>query len=777
MKEIHFKAATLYGENSTTKQCDNLRKHPATDSLVPVGSPKVVNPGQPLKGAMPVSGGAYRHLSGSITHFLSRDGSLFAVHGSKVTNVADILATAMCQTADGMLVMTQDKCPELVYDAEADSWSLSAVGAPRPVISIVRTDQSLLRTEVDSVKLRQPYDSRSAVLSAADCESVGKAFAKAYEELSNKAAASGRFIQPVVARYRVVGQDGNVVYESAPVIITPPSTPLQATSIELTFAESATSTPAVELSATAFGIKLLHADSWQAVGARVELLVSPQLHPYWPGMPTQVSLKSHSQGNLTFQAGLPGASAERVRSMALAVISNPEAAFVLHGLHTSDLSHDLSRLSSLKVAPATASERILSSISLPHHFTADAVATNGDTVMWGALRAIPFEGYNVAELATSLSGNLGGGTPGVCQVRMADGAVAVSSVTLHDFSPSEFSPLLLYPDPQAVEITISVPGKALTLPLQPSPCGRWAYYLSPGLEPITLSASSLPFVVPASTVRPVSLPSCVAVAGVWSPLSPTAVAQCELGSISALAAAPRASTVMDFSKGAFYAFGPSGIVALSSNQKRSAISTALISHRDVASRHCIAEVTGGLIVLSGSELLLLAGSNVRTILTWVDATSIAYGAKHGEVWMLGGRETRCFNPDRKELFSRSDVPLEGAIPVGQLLLDADGYLRDLNREEPKEVTVTFKAVLRQRFVKREDCLMHFGLLGKDIRGRMSLTVDFGIPQIDNYELLDLALNGDLTHPVVPTVTVPHCHRLRLAICVTTSKPNSLTIFS
>lgn len=96
------------------------------------------------------------------------------------------------------------------------SWNEIPLFPSLPPLMIVRRDVGTAVSTLPVMTLRSSYTTTSQQLGDTDRAAIDKAMREAYIALSDSALSRGRYIQPVVARYRLRGDGGRVLYTSAP---------------------------------------------------------------------------------------------------------------------------------------------------------------------------------------------------------------------------------------------------------------------------------------------------------------------------------------------------------------------------------------------------------------------------------------------------------------------------------------------------------------------------------------------------------------------------------
>ena len=237
-KTIVFPVATL-SDYRRVIRCRNLRPL-LTGGLGGVGLPRRV---AKFYGDRPsaVPGGVISLSDGTRCVLVHHDGCLKAVTGREgaVTVVWRTDRPPECAIGldDGLIVMPAEGPARrfaALRDADGQlSWSEIPLFPSLPPLMIVRRDVGTAVSTLPAMTLRSSYTTTSQQLGDTDRTAIDKAMREAYIALSDSALSRGRYIQPVVARYRLRGEGGRVLYTSAPVIVAP-RTGLQGVTATLT---------------------------------------------------------------------------------------------------------------------------------------------------------------------------------------------------------------------------------------------------------------------------------------------------------------------------------------------------------------------------------------------------------------------------------------------------------------------------------------------------------------------------------------------------------------
>lgn len=704
-------------------------------------------------------------------------------------HICDMADTAMTHGAviDGALIifMKGEKPRRFVYDGGGEWVEAPLFHDFHPYV-IERRDMGVESVALADVALGESYDSRSHELTPADAGAVGAALTAAYRRLVDGAAASHRYVQPVVARYRLIGHDGLTLYTSAPAMIAPDGG-VQASVVSVALpAPDFNRASGVRLTATTFGLAVVATRGDDPLVERlvgeVRLEVSPQLHPFVAGAPAQWRYAGASQSSTLFTFYLPGRSpyvmpgAEGgvVRSRVLGVLAGLTAGVGLRPYADTVplLDDDLHSLSALAVHLG-ASRQELASVGAPHTFSAGVSAVNGDTVAYGNLTVRPFDGYSLPEFGTGTA-VVEGSLPTAVRVAMADGSSVVRAVT-SGVGLAGLSPLLVYPSSSARRLTAITPAARATFELTPSPCGGWSFWLAPDCAPHTLPASTLGFAVPAASPALAEWPDAVALAPATDPMGLRVVVRSAAGPVTAITPALRSGASLEFAKARFYVMGPRGIGGLSPSTGLRSATTALIDPRGVGDHRAVVEMPGSVVAIAGGELVSIAGGRVTTLLRGVGSSRLGWSAPRRELWLSGDEGTYVYSPDHGDCYRRTDVTPSACVslPDRLVIADAGGSLYDTSAETDAPLTIEIHAHAKLDVTSWRVMKLSVPLTGRSLNGTISLVAHHGDPSIASTTLLTLQVDGDLDHPVVEGVAVPHCHGLELVIILTTPIPSAL----
>lgn len=608
-------------------------------------------------------------------------------------------------------------------------------------ISLYTADTGLLSTTIGPLTLSAGYQG-AVRLKHSDATALSQAVADAYTELSNLASAAGAFVQPVLARYRLLDASGATVYVSAPVLISYRGSGPQHTN-ETIMLMSADDKGRSVLSEASASIGCYHlsafiprslADDWSNYAHSYVIEVSPQLDPLDLSRLAPYTLNGRSEQPRRLSAHFPGAdcasqlfghilpgAVDNFGRHCRTLVSGLLADIPADGLTISDISFhdpvnpaarhalalDLARSSGVDASDMAA-------LSLPHSLTSAEHIVSGHAMLWPAPGYMPFSGYRASHYAVSRPSALSSLHRMAVTVDFASGESCLQSYEMTSGSASlMLSAMLMYPHPDAQRISfrfmVDGVSRAAHFNLTPSPDRSCALYVNPGFTDIDLIAASAPqtFIVPAPSVSEHSLPTSFALSASSDPLTFTDVSPHGASHIIRAADSPGVNSLVDTPR--FVLFTTDGVqrVAVAQSGGRFVLrGIRRIDSREIVSREAVCSDGFSLYALLGGDLVRFNGSRVHTLVRGVcrcnDAASLGYSPR-GEVWISLPGYLWVYSPPGKTFFRRRNP---GASP-GQQIYDsmineggnlvasdiASGNIAMLSDEIDADVDVDYRCVL------------------------------------------------------------------------------------
>ena len=559
-----------------------------------------------------------------------------------------------------------------------------------PALSLMAVDGADCSATVPARRLSADYSDRTRPLSDSDRRSLTSDLRRAYLDIARQAAASGAMCAPMLVRYRLVGCDGEILYVSPPQFLSP------ADSSRLTLPLSVHSSDRRRLAAY-----LVSARSWQLkvvsvapfprdmaeVVSRIEILASPQFHPFDDSAEASVSLVSETSSDEMLRITMPGACKSVSAGNALAAESRLKAAVgtmeslervvaVIQGPLVAGATLDNTpavmglmrsvgdECRALDEAIARSDSQQLSvaaeCLSAPHSFSARCGVSDAGYTLWGNLEALRFDGFPVESFAAERAGQ--GAWHAAVAVKFASGkeqVVALSSGT--SGAPLRFNPLLSYPAADAVSMTLTVSAggvvRSSTLPLVPDSSGRRAVYIRPSFTPFALENEVPAFIVPAVRRQPRPMSSYVAVCKSGAYASPIALSSLGAACVNDVFVASRARSSWDFSRPRFSVFAASGVYTLTIPGTRShSLSLSRIDSRVIESgAACM--VDGRLWAVADDTLVEVGVSALKDLVCSVDTDYMAYDSVNKELWLSSPQRavTTVFSVETLFSYTRDEI--------------------------------------------------------------------------------------------------------------------------
>ena len=623
------------------------------------------------------------------TRAAARERTLALLGGeAPVVQEARLSGTSLCLlrlSPDELFVMTSAGAD--IVSSDGIALKANPVNYEYPPIRLRAENGNVASATVLPRTLSKSYrDNRK--LSAADRAALAGDLEEAYRSLCADAAAAGYFVQPVLARYRLLDSGGRVLFESPTVLLMPPEGTQCGDSVELSSADGQTvDSYTIQAKAWRPVIDIPAADSQCRAVAAVEISTSPQFHPYHPGRAATVNTTRTAAGVFA-RVSLPGAhwaisgvndaaaSSFVARAVArmdvfehrIEYVNTPFGATartlrpaVAASAEPGDDSRALEEAMRRPVARPARREALMAA---PHTFSASCAATDGVSTAWGCITAHRYPGYPLQTFACASTDEAWHAT----MVVKFDGRKGVRRFEEHTgLCPAKLGPVLSYPAPDASEMTIllSKGGRLYkgVFALRPDESGLRAVYISPGLKPIELAQASTGQIVDIENAD-CAFHDAVAIAPVDNPLAILSSATMPGGTVRALQAMPGTGQSWEFGRSRFFAGTGAGIFSVVASSGGGKISTRIIDSRGIGRRSAMAatpEAVYALLTTPGADTSVPAAINatgkVRPIALPGPYSALAYDPEHSELWAFKANGTAaifCLGHEAG-MYSRYDV--------------------------------------------------------------------------------------------------------------------------
>lgn len=654
----------------TALRCSNLRRNRRGKYLVAAGRP-ARNAKLTTLPLLTLHGGTegriciVREGNRLRTVYLDSDKAGYDIGG-----VTGTVRCAVAVSTKSVVVMTDDDRYMLVQGADG-RWSVRRE-AGYPVLRFEAADVMRLSADAEERELTGTYDTHSTTLCDADADRLSKDLLRCYAELADKTTRGGMELQPVLARYRLEGSGGEVLYRSPVVAVGAPSGVQGVDELRCMLSDDRRQRGRLRVSADVYKLRLRQVSESDIEPGRVKRLVvetSLPVHPADGGVTAANALERSGTNGVALRCFVPGASvtmvpargymAQRLRGLAMkgdaafreaAVVHNPfdsgsaldiEVRVMRRGVQGVD--DENAAVAAVLARKADATDRRVALCMVPNRFTAESGCVAGDNAVWGGITAKGFRGYRAEELVSEV-------TPEtethqwrcVVVTEMASGVKRVTTSWGTHSAPLRFSPALCSPRPDAVKMTILLERDGAVykgeFPLSPDESRRAAYYFSPDCRGIELAATDEAFGYVSDGVENETMPSALIVAGRGNPADGVAVAEAGCGNVTAMLAVDRRGSAWEFGHRRVYAMTDDGIFLLSIGAGISSLRCDRLDRRCVTNRGAVAETDDDkypAVCIASSDLIGLSRGNITTLERGIADIAAGWDRRDRELWLAG----------------------------------------------------------------------------------------------------------------------------------------------
>ncbi len=737
-----------------------------------------------LKNLKPIGKVANHIIAASGTTIYSADADIPSLPSQKLdTTLPGDLKCVLERDADSILAMTNRGAA--LIEAKDQNIVCSRADSDYPPLTLIAAEANPISSTIHERILNNRYSTDDRI-SSKDASSLTSDLVAAYIDLCSKASVAGWLIQPALMRYKLFDKDGRELFSSAPVLLSHPSGLQCADAVKL-FSDDRQSINAYYLSANTWRpivrIPLVDDDCGVAMA---KVFMSPLFHPYHPDRAIDVNIGRASDSDAPFALiNLPGASAirsswRRIVMKAIARLDAIESPIITISDPFGAGQRNVEALIDVDIDVATVARSLSSALSKPiatkslaqtlmhrpHQFSADCCAADAALVAWGGINVRRFEGYKPSIFATELNESSAWNI--VAVVRFANGrGLAVSQSGSTD-APTAFSPVLTYPAPDAVSITITcrLAGStySATYPLTTDESGYFSVYIADDAKPITLpksADSSIPSLSPPTD----NFEGYLAFAKADAPLDIVNSTFLGNGAVTALLLRRTGDRSWEFGRSRFLAGSDEGLYSIGVAASAASISIRQIAVGRVSASDSLANGPDGIAFAlcnrgssAGPDLLKIEGSGSVTLFDSPrDYTSIVYNDVLGEFWAIrtdASADIFCRDYDWKR-YSRTDAPvISGCIFRGEpFAVGAKGLLRLAAEATPDAVNVriTYSIVPNSlRYVKPTSLDAIFEV--EQILGSISLK-GCNIAGHDKWPIILADISGSCLSPIrIPIVS-------------------------
>jgi len=526
--------------------------------------------------------------------------------------------------------------------------------------------------------LSRAYSDGEAVRGT-DARSLSSDLVSAYRLLADRSAASGDFLQPCVAFYRLLDAHGNSIFESPRILI---GSPQACSAVTLNFTDasrSAVSSYMYSVTGTRLQLNIPASDGRESLihrcSARLEVLVSPMLQPYHPSASIDCERTVGARFPAFALLRLPGAAygqfspvsasapvvvrrivADESKWRVAAVVADPfgaAAGSVVDILPPAlSVETDIADLKAIVASRLVHGNSVECRIRPPHRLISSLAATASGVTLAAGLSAERFRGFELPAIATSASGS----EPwrSVVTTIFKDGSrLSMPAEGTHG-APLDVSPVVTYPAPDVASVAIQLhvqgsPLRVMSLTMCPDATHTRSVAVAPGLKSPVWREVEGPLVIPDDNAGPLSFAGAVAVCSPGVPHHVYSVVRLAEG-VEAVQPAARSLGAWDFGRARFLCGGPGGINALTVSADRSRVAVNLLDQRPVMhSEAMTAALDGEVAAVAGSDLVVIKGATVTTCVAGLGEGRVGWHAPLRQLWHISddGSDAEVFYPHLK----------------------------------------------------------------------------------------------------------------------------------
>jgi hypothetical protein len=761
--------------DTTTTVCDNLRPVRGLAGymrLQACGSPMSVisGDGTPLL-LFVATGGTARRLIVATGRTIS---AVDIATGSQIevgTVTADILS-AIAFGGDSIIVMTAAGPWRARYDVATDAWSVIGYNHNYRAVTLRAEDANLLTETVGQRTLSRVYTNEFTP-SDTDRRSLVNDLTTAYINLADAAMLRGEFLQPALCRYRLKDDMGRELFTSPPVLLCA-SDGVQCGGTITLGSSNRQTVNGYTVTAQTWRIALdIAAGSTFDDGevALLEVLMTPQMHPYSPSADGACYLSSRNDTNDFVRIAMPGNAPDSsyIRSAIARLDSMEQVVATVHHPFASAKADTVAVTAEYHQSVdlecsimTTAMRRSVSSVNAltarlmpPHTFTASTGAAASAVTLWGDITAFRYEGYPLACFAAS---KVNSPWRASIKVEFADGTeTAVWQGQGTTDCPSLLNPVLCYPSPDAVRLTVALARSGAvpieqSFTLSPDASGRYSVYVNPEMKPFAMTDTVTAYVAPTASECPLELRSVLACADAEQPLSITGALRLSAGTVTVNVASRVAQSSWDFGRSRFYTMTDCGIYSVAVNSAHTVISAGLLDARGVVRKDAAALGDGFVAVATdGGDLLAVRPSKVETLRAGGGYAMAAWCDDRRELWGIsadGTADVICLDYDRKR-YRRPSLKVAEVLscPGYAFAKTANGIVDLCHEDSPWQTDVAWTATVEPA----GGDLLRLGLLRLDI-GAMSVSGHIQLTHTNqtvtaSAPLLDASIAGEVRSPL------------------------------
>lgn len=671
------------------------------------------------------------------------------------------------------------------------AWQNHGTMPEMPALSIVPTDETTLSEGFGAMSLSGTGATRGS-LAPGDEKIVSDRVMNAYSRLKAQASATGFYIQPTLARCRMLDAAGDTIAVSPPVMIGATGGFQCTGDIKLTSSDGLATLGGGAVTARAYRIAIKGftqmPQPWKRIVCRVIVEAVPQIDPVDTDgtCSTTISTNGATTTVAVRLAGLSGTAASnslRERNLTVRALTAAPGCYMLQGSFPYPFDN-----------PPAETRTGLREDATAYTAKSPGLIPRRDNISFGAAhetcgelvladrRIEGFKGYPPAEYAVGRDMEAAGSyVAAICvEASTPDGNVVTTVSTSEGDAAAitALSPLLVFPDARATKLSITIAqGNEIlteTYPLTGLPENGIAYYLAADMRPIFPRGKASQIILPEPTPAHRLVTNETGKVTVCHPLrtaTPIAERRCSQGGIVAITDAPRSRSTWDFSRRKLLLFGERGTHILTLDSKSCIHSVAQLDNRPVRCREavCRANGTNGmtLLAVAGGDLVEAGQSSVSTLLRNCLGERPGWCGRFNEIWLGGGdvalRRITSHNNRIEVLESDFGKGTADCLPLqweSTTLLTGGGKLLDTSEEVSPAEGMKIGLTTRHRpgaylpYVRAN-------LFAAKINGTLTIAGDNGTRISE--PLMRANIHGALNSPLILRVIAPFRENIELRL--------------
>lgn len=769
-------------------ECSNLRRSKDGRNLEAVGS---VKKNEKLSGLPSV---VIRDSAGDRIGIVKTGNRLRAVKltgeesGHDVGGVAGSVLEVVMTGEDKGIVMTDAGRYNLMK--REGKWVVEEEGA-YPVLHFEAGDVMQLSVVAETRELKGIYDTRSRRLVDSDAERLRQDLLRSYKELVDKANRGGMELQPVLARYRLEGDAGEVLYRS-PIVQVGASSGVQCVEeLRCDLVDNNSRRGELRLSAEVYKLRLCGRSASEVSAGKVKRLVvetSLPVHPVVGNVVAANMLEQSGTNGVALRCFLPGASvtmvssredvARRLSRLALKgdiafreslVVNNPFASGSeislnvnvarsgVNGVDAEIAAVEEMLRRSVKVEPEMACKCML-----PNRFVAESGCVVGEYIVWGGVRVKGFQGYGIDSFSTTVSesGEIHSWRS-VVETELSTGKRRVATSWGTENAPLKLSPILSYPRVDAVKMRITLERDGIVyrgeFSLQPNESRTGAYYFNEDGREIDLSAVEDNFSYAIDEKENEQYASLVVVSSVGNPMESRVGEKVGTGRVVKVLGVDRRGSAWEFGRHRVYVMTEGGIYLMSVASEGKSLMCNRIDRRGVMSKGGVAETDDDrypVVCVASGDLIGLSRGNVSTLEEGISEDKLGWDICNKELWIAEASGLTRVKGGLDGGWRQVDgMTVAGFQDSGEgLLIESDMGIRDTALGEESMSTIGYRLKFEISGLDRLRYGHKLQQVGVDMRGAKvvgTLSVAVGTSGIENSGYAgEMSIVGDVDMPLV-----------------------------